>query len=578
MKAEVKELKNELRIYKAALTSGLLPEVAAPKPKVDAPRPSKFSGSRKAQDIDNFIWGLEHYFQVSGIEEDKTKVCTASNYLTDVALLWWRVRCDEGEDGTIPFKTWKDFHFAFKEYFYPKNAQEDARAKMRQLKHDGTILEYVRKFSELKLQLPGLSDAEGFFDFKNGLQKWARLELARRDVTDLAKALSVAASLVEFENQKSEPFKPKPKFKGNWGGDRDKFVKSGSGKPSISSGKPHREFICKPSDIPRWRWEENRQFTTRTAYSVLSADSVADRNAHWSNIWRLLVPQRIHIFIWLIFHGRLLTNEERARRHLVASDSRCANVFGGVRLHGVGLARYSGVAAAEFVAAHNCRLVTKRLHQLPWCCSEHGWMKVNCVGAVTSREGTVAIGEVMRDCSENWRFGFSRSIGRSSVLLAELWAILDSLRHAWEIGIRSIRLETDSMTATKVIYSRDSEIADNMLLHDIKKFLSRDWRVQIHYITRSGNIVVDKLAKMSRDKPIGETLFVRPPLENSGGDGPSVVGVASFLTIVFLSTSRLRFSDLRCHIPVMRTGTIKFKQSSPIKELSRRFLSGHWSH
>ncbi|GMI70619.1 hypothetical protein HRI_000731200 [Hibiscus trionum] len=55
MKEEMKELKNELRIYQAALKSGMLAKVVAPKPKIDALRPSKFSGSRVAQDVDNFI-------------------------------------------------------------------------------------------------------------------------------------------------------------------------------------------------------------------------------------------------------------------------------------------------------------------------------------------------------------------------------------------------------------------------------------------------------------------------------------------------------------------------------------------
>ncbi|KAL4368760.1 hypothetical protein GQ457_05G024170 [Hibiscus cannabinus] len=224
MKTEMKELKNELRIYQAALKSGMLAEVAAPKLKIDTPRPSKFSGSRLAQDIDNFIWGLEQYFRVMG------------------------------EDNTIPFKTWKDFQFAFKEHFYPKNAQEDARAKMRQLKHDGTILEYVRKFTELKFQLPSLNEDEGYFDLKNGLQKWARLELVRREVTDTSKALIVA----EFENQKSEPTKPKAKFKGDWGGDKGKLVKNGSGKPSGGNGKPHREFIRKPWE----KYHDGRGFLT----------------------------------------------------------------------------------------------------------------------------------------------------------------------------------------------------------------------------------------------------------------------------------------------------------------------------
>ncbi|KAL4385391.1 hypothetical protein GQ457_15G007880 [Hibiscus cannabinus] len=53
----------------------------------------------------------------------------------------------------------------------------------------------------------------------------------------------------------------------------------------------------------------------------------------------------------------------------------------------------------------------------------------------------------------------------------------------------------------------------SLLLHDVREFLSRDWRVRIRYINRSGNMVANKLARMSRGKPIGEALFESPPLE-----------------------------------------------------------------
>ncbi|KAK8506503.1 hypothetical protein V6N12_034230 [Hibiscus sabdariffa] len=74
-----------------------------------------------------------------------------------------------------------------------------------------------------------------------------------------------------------------------------------------------------------------------------------------------------------------------------------ANVFGGVGLHGVGLARYGSIVAADFAATHACKSNTRRLHQPPWCCPERRWVKVNCDGAVNSRDGTAAIGGVVRD-------------------------------------------------------------------------------------------------------------------------------------------------------------------------------------
>ncbi|KAK8600434.1 hypothetical protein V6N13_059785 [Hibiscus sabdariffa] len=75
----------------------------------------------------------------------------------------------------------------------------------------------------------------------------------------------------------------------------------------------------------------------------------------------------------------------------------CATVFGSVGLHGVALARYENLIAAEFTAAHANRTGTRQIHQLPWCCPEWGWVKVNCDGAVNSRDGPAAIGGVIRD-------------------------------------------------------------------------------------------------------------------------------------------------------------------------------------
>ncbi|KAK8479479.1 hypothetical protein V6N11_046208 [Hibiscus sabdariffa] len=72
-------------------------------------------------------------------------------------------------------------------------------------------------------------------------------------------------------------------------------------------------------DVPGWRWEDNHKFTTRSAYTVLTKTNLSHGDSYWGKIWRLPVSQCIRTFIWLVFHRRLLTNEERARRHLTSS-------------------------------------------------------------------------------------------------------------------------------------------------------------------------------------------------------------------------------------------------------------------
>ena len=48
------------------------------------------------------------------------------------------------------------------------------------------------------LEIPDLAPKEALFSFMDGLNRWAILELQRRDVQDIKTALRVAESLIEY--------------------------------------------------------------------------------------------------------------------------------------------------------------------------------------------------------------------------------------------------------------------------------------------------------------------------------------------------------------------------------------------
>ncbi|GMJ03747.1 hypothetical protein HRI_004043900 [Hibiscus trionum] len=216
-KVEIEEMKADMALLKVALKNGAAPTVS--KHMKDVPKPKEFKGNRSAQDAKNFVWGMKQYFRVMGINDDAEKVIVASMYLTDVPLLWWRHRCSEEKGKDIPVETWEEFQVEFKGQLYPTNAQHDAQVKLQQLRHEGFIPEYVREFIELKLQIPNLSEDEGFFTFMNGLQRWTQMELERRGVEELSKALTVAESIAWYEVGKSKY--DRPRGKDNGGGDED---------------------------------------------------------------------------------------------------------------------------------------------------------------------------------------------------------------------------------------------------------------------------------------------------------------------------------------------------------------------
>ncbi|GMI64033.1 hypothetical protein HRI_000072600 [Hibiscus trionum] len=56
---EIKNLISELLLYKNVMVSDMVGEAVAPKLRIDVPKPKEFKGARAAQEVDNFIWGLE---------------------------------------------------------------------------------------------------------------------------------------------------------------------------------------------------------------------------------------------------------------------------------------------------------------------------------------------------------------------------------------------------------------------------------------------------------------------------------------------------------------------------------------
>ncbi|RVW30564.1 hypothetical protein CK203_086051 [Vitis vinifera] len=195
-------------------------------PRVEVPKPHTFSGKRDAKELDNFLWHMERYFEAIALTDEATKRNQEAILSEDVAYL--------------------------------------ARKSLKRLKHTGSIREYVKEFSTLMLEIPNMAEEELLFNFMDNLQSWAEQELRRRGVQDLATAMAVAESLVDY--RRGDSSKPKPPSKGNQakgGGDKRSqghTSKEGSSKgPSGKDGKgkdKRKEFTprtnCFLCDGPHW--------------------------------------------------------------------------------------------------------------------------------------------------------------------------------------------------------------------------------------------------------------------------------------------------------------------------------------
>ncbi|KAE8675196.1 hypothetical protein F3Y22_tig00111691pilonHSYRG00010 [Hibiscus syriacus] len=101
----------------------------------------------------------------------------------------------------------------FQEQSSSVHAESEAWSKLMNLRHEGTLKEYVREFEELMLQVPELTGEDVFFTFTDGLKPWAKVAMNRRRIKELSKALIAAESIIELGVKKTS--KPKLKAEGN---------------------------------------------------------------------------------------------------------------------------------------------------------------------------------------------------------------------------------------------------------------------------------------------------------------------------------------------------------------------------
>ena len=80
------ELRQEVAIYKTTLSARVMATYEAPR--VEVPKPHSFSGNWDAKELDNYLWHMERYFEAIGLNDEATKVRTATLYLIDNATLW----------------------------------------------------------------------------------------------------------------------------------------------------------------------------------------------------------------------------------------------------------------------------------------------------------------------------------------------------------------------------------------------------------------------------------------------------------------------------------------------------------
>lgn len=205
---------------------------------IKVPKPDTYNGVRNATVVENFLFGLDRYYVAVGVRDDEAKINNAPTFLRDAAQLWWRRRYADQNGNAI--QTWEQFKAELRKHFVPHNAEMESRAKLRRLRHTGNILDYVKEFTTIMLEISDLPEKEALFQFRDGLKDWAKVELDRRNVQTLDDAIAAAEMLIDYTTQSKER-KPSPsKREGNHYKHRDSEQKEKGKKAFQRHGKYHK--------------------------------------------------------------------------------------------------------------------------------------------------------------------------------------------------------------------------------------------------------------------------------------------------------------------------------------------------
>ncbi|CAN1339953.1 Putative ribonuclease H protein At1g65750 [Linum perenne] len=88
-----------------------------------------------------------------------------------------------------------------------------------------------------------------------------------------------------------------------------------------------------------------------------------------------------------------------------------------------------------------------------WWPRDEGWSILNTDGSRYHNNRSTAIGGVLRDRDGRFARAFCANIGDCSITKAELRAIIEGMKMAWDLGVDRLHIQNDSSTAVSSLLS-----------------------------------------------------------------------------------------------------------------------------
>jgi len=140
------------------------------------------------------------------------------------------------------------------------------------------------------------------------------------------------------------------------------------------------------------------------------------------------------------------------------------------------------------------------------------FVKLNVDGCCNGNPGNAGYGGLFRDVEGKWLGGFYGSLGLATNVRAELYAICQGLIAAWDLGYRTMLVETDSLEAINLIKEANIEdCAYSGLLADIRSLMQRNWSLDLIHSLRQDNACANMLSKLGAEQHEVYCFLAHPP-------------------------------------------------------------------
>ncbi|KAA0046894.1 uncharacterized protein E5676_scaffold298G00720 [Cucumis melo var. makuwa] len=150
------------------------------------------------------VEGAILYFRATNTVTEEAKVTLAMMHLSEDAKLWWRSWYVDMQEGRCTIDTWDALKKELRSQFFPENVEILARRKLRELKHTGSIREYVKQFVVLMLDIHDMSEKDKVFCFVEGLKPWAKTKLYEQRAQDLTSVYAAAQQLFDLTSDSQD--------------------------------------------------------------------------------------------------------------------------------------------------------------------------------------------------------------------------------------------------------------------------------------------------------------------------------------------------------------------------------------